>query len=193
MHAVCFPDALLQLKHAPVSCEGTHDTGGMLVQVYARHVCARPWVSHVCSWHQPSPRGLQEGVHVAQGDCQTMAASTHADPFHFCCSLKRASTHQNLQASVGLTLISVLLQPILVGTVCQWLVKPILGLLLALTLVPVLGLPHAVGTGVILVRIQSPCFHICNHIGACVLQCLAHARVRKGRFPCVKLPLHTVL
>ena len=86
-----------------------------------------------------------------------------------------------------------LLQPILVGTVCQWLVKPILGLLLALTLVPVLGLPHAVGTGVILVQTQSPCFHKCNYIGAFNLQCLAHARVRKGRFSCVDLPQHTAL
>lgn len=43
------------------------------------------------------------------------------------------------------------LQTILVGNVCQWIVKPLLGLILALTLVPVLGLPHAVGTGIILV------------------------------------------
>ena len=41
------------------------------------------------------------------------------------------------------------------GNVCQWIVKPLLGLILALTLVPVLGLPHAVGTGIILVSPQS--------------------------------------
>lgn len=154
----------------------------MLVQVYARHVCARPWVSHVCSWHQPSPRGLQEGLHVAQGDCQTVMASIHADSFHFCCCLKCPSTNWNLYVSVGPTLVSVWLQPILVGTVCQWLVKPILGLLLALTLVPVLGLPHAVGTGVILVRIQCPRCHKWDYVGACALQCLAHARATPGRF-----------
>ena len=45
----------------------------------------------------------------------------------------------------------VLLQTILVGNVCQWIIKPLLGLILALTLVPLLGLPHAVGTGIILV------------------------------------------
>ncbi|CAL5219530.1 g1380 [Coccomyxa viridis] len=44
---------------------------------------------------------------------------------------------------------------ILVGNVCQWIVKPLLGLILALTLVPVLGLPHAVGTGIILVSCVS--------------------------------------
>lgn len=38
------------------------------------------------------------------------------------------------------------------GSVGQWLVKPFLGLVLATTLVPLLGLPHAVGTGLILVR-----------------------------------------
>ena len=45
------------------------------------------------------------------------------------------------------------LQTILVGSVCQWIIKPLLGLILALTLVPLLGLPHAVGTGIILVRL----------------------------------------
>ncbi len=38
------------------------------------------------------------------------------------------------------------------GTLGQWLVKPALGVLLATTVVPWLGLPHAVGTGLILVR-----------------------------------------
>ena len=38
------------------------------------------------------------------------------------------------------------------GSLGQWLVKPFLGLVLATTLVPLLGLPHAVGTGLILVR-----------------------------------------
>ena len=42
-------------------------------------------------------------------------------------------------------------QDILVGTLGQWVVKPALGLLLAVTVVPLLGLPHAVGTGLILV------------------------------------------
>ena len=163
------------------------------MQVYARHVCARPWVSHVCSWHQPSPRGLQEGVHVAQGNCQTTAASSNPEPSQFCCSLKLPRIDWSRFVSVGSTFISVWLQPILVGTVCQWLVKPILGLLLALTLVPVLGLPHAVGTGVILVRTQSPCCHDFIYSGACVLQCLAHVRVMEGRFSCAYLPLHTAL
>ena len=43
-------------------------------------------------------------------------------------------------------------QHILVGCVGQWVIKPVLGLVLALTLVPMLGLPTAVGTGLILVR-----------------------------------------
>ena len=43
-------------------------------------------------------------------------------------------------------------QHILVGCVGQWVIKPVLGLILALTLVPMLGLPTAVGTGLILVR-----------------------------------------
>ena len=38
------------------------------------------------------------------------------------------------------------------GTVGQWLVKPALGVLVATTVVPLLGLPPAVGTGLILVR-----------------------------------------
>ena len=46
-------------------------------------------------------------------------------------------------------------QDILVGTLGQWVVKPALGLLLAVTVVPLLGLPHAVGTGLILV--SPPC------------------------------------
>ena len=48
------------------------------------------------------------------------------------------------------------LQTILIGNVCQWIIKPLLGLILALTVVPVLGLPHAVGTGVILVSTLLP-------------------------------------
>lgn len=44
------------------------------------------------------------------------------------------------------------MQYIAVGSVGQWLIKPLLGLILALTLVPILGLPNAVGTGLILVR-----------------------------------------
>jgi predicted Na+-dependent transporter len=47
------------------------------------------------------------------------------------------------------------MQHILVGSVGQWLIKPLLGLVLALTLVPMLGLPNAVGTGLILVS-SSP-------------------------------------
>ena len=43
-------------------------------------------------------------------------------------------------------------QHIVVGSVGQWVVKPLLGLVLALTMVPMLGLPNAVGTGLILVR-----------------------------------------
>jgi len=43
-------------------------------------------------------------------------------------------------------------QDIVVGTLGQWLVKPALGVLLATTVVPLLGLPPAVGTGLILVR-----------------------------------------
>ncbi|EIE24614.1 SBF-domain-containing protein [Coccomyxa subellipsoidea C-169] len=46
-------------------------------------------------------------------------------------------------------------QYIAVGAVGQWLVKPLLGLILALTLVPMLGLPNAVGTGLILVSCVS--------------------------------------
>ncbi|KAK9831012.1 hypothetical protein WJX81_008474 [Elliptochloris bilobata] len=46
-------------------------------------------------------------------------------------------------------------QDILVGTLGQWVVKPLLGLLLAVTVVPLLGLPHAVGTGLILAACVS--------------------------------------
>ncbi|CAL8467631.1 g7169 [Coccomyxa elongata] len=46
-------------------------------------------------------------------------------------------------------------QYIAVGAAGQWLVKPLLGLILALTLVPLLGLPNAVGTGLILVSCVS--------------------------------------
>ena len=56
------------------------------------------------------------------------------------------------------------LQIILVGNVCQWIIKPLLGLILALTLVPVLGLPHAVGTGIILVSPVSVVqYAVCLH------------------------------
>ncbi len=59
------------------------------------------------------------------------------------------------------------MQYIAVGAAGQWLVKPLLGLILALTLVPLLGLPNAVGTGLILVRNHSwalNCDDIHGHI-----------------------------
>ncbi|KAK9816977.1 hypothetical protein WJX72_007732 [[Myrmecia] bisecta] len=46
-------------------------------------------------------------------------------------------------------------QHILVGVIGQWLIKPLLGVLLASTLVPALGLPPAVSTGLVLVSCVS--------------------------------------
>jgi hypothetical protein len=48
------------------------------------------------------------------------------------------------------------LQDILIGTLAQWLIKPALGVLLATSLVPLLKLPPAVGTGLILVGASRP-------------------------------------
>lgn len=45
----------------------------------------------------------------------------------------------------------VCMQLLLLGTVGQWVVKPVLGILLASTLVPALKLPSEVATGLILV------------------------------------------
>ena len=56
------------------------------------------------------------------------------------------------QATSSTALVLVCTQHIMVGCVGQWVIKPLLGLVLALTLVPMLGLPNAVGTGLILVR-----------------------------------------
>ena len=43
------------------------------------------------------------------------------------------------------------MQPLAIGSIGQWLIKPILAYLIALTFVPLLHLPPAVGTGLILV------------------------------------------
>ena len=47
------------------------------------------------------------------------------------------------------------MQPILVGNIGQWILKPLLGVFLAKFMVPFLGLPQAVATGIILVRIDT--------------------------------------
>lgn len=54
------------------------------------------------------------------------------------------------------------------GSVGQWLVKPLLGLVLATTLVPLLGLPHTVGTGLILVR--ASCYARSKRMRYCTMQ-----------------------
>ena len=44
------------------------------------------------------------------------------------------------------------MQSLVVGSVGQWIVKPLLAWLIALSFVPALHLPPAIGTGLILVR-----------------------------------------
>lgn len=47
------------------------------------------------------------------------------------------------------------LQLLLLGIVGQWLVKPALGMAIASTLVPALGLPTQVATGLVLVSVYA--------------------------------------
>ena len=46
-------------------------------------------------------------------------------------------------------------QDLLVGTVGQWVIKPLLGVATAATLVPLLCLPSSIGSGIILVSCVS--------------------------------------
>ena len=53
--------------------------------------------------------------------------------------------------TISLTLRLLLEQLLILGIIGQWIVKPLLGMLLASTVVPALGLPTEVATGLILV------------------------------------------
>ena len=60
------------------------------------------------------------------------------------------------------------LQLLLLGIIGQWLVKPALGMALASTLVPLLGLPSQVATGLVLVSLHAGCSDLpvfrCLHV-----------------------------
>ncbi|KAK9797443.1 hypothetical protein WJX73_005772 [Symbiochloris irregularis] len=61
-----------------------------------------------------------------------------------------------LMFAVGVNLnLSAFVEPLLVGQVCQWVIKPLIATLVALSFRPLLRMPPAVGTGLILVGCVS--------------------------------------